>query len=673
MANISSHRGKVLLFKTIGIFIPIIVILLLELSLRVFHYGNNLSLFVDFPENKNYLIFNPDASKKYFSNQALATIGEAEPFLKKKEAGIMRIFVLGESTTIGYPYFYNGSFHRWLQYRLAQNFPDKKFEIINLSLTAVNSYTVLGFAKEVVNYNPDAILVYSGHNEYYGCMGVASTDKIMGNSFMVNLILNLRDLRLVQLMANTYGKIAGSARNDSGGTRMKTMVADSHIPYNSELYYRGINQFSSNIDQTLNLFNKHHIPVFISNLVCNEKDLAPFVSIKNDNSKYASFEKDFNNGLNDFNNNKLNSASQYFKQANQKYNEHALCNFYLGKLAYHSGNFAQAKIYYDKAKELDGLRFRAPEEFNVVIENLCKKYPNAHLVDTKSEFETWSSNQIIGKELILDHVHPNLTGYALMSDAFYESMKKNGLMPTNEEKRLSLKQLLIQMPVTKVDSLVGIYRISFLKKTWPFTEALHQDSITISSEEEKLAWSLALNKITWEEANDRLFTYYENNNKQAEAMKVLEALILEYPRNILRYEKAAKLSSNLNDYEKAVFYFRKVFDLSPSFNTAQYIFVNDLKMDKPIEAMPYLDYVINNNNSGINFRSIKNSLQEIIRLKSLLIVNSSDLSVINKIAYNYLKMGNRDGASIYIDKALALDHKNPDALNMREQIKIKDK
>jgi tetratricopeptide (TPR) repeat protein len=504
-------------------------------------------------------------------------------------------------------------------------------------------------------------------------MGVASTDKIMGNSFMVNLILNLRDLRLVQLMANTYGKIAGSARNDSGGTRMKTMVADSHIPYNSELYYRGINQFSSNIDQTLNLFNKHHIPVFISNLVCNEKDLAPFVSIKNDNSKYASFEKDFNNGLNDFNNNKLNSASQYFKQANQKYNEHALCNFYLGKLAYHSGNFAQAKIYYDKAKELDGLRFRAPEEFNVVIENLCKKYPNAHLVDTKSEFETWSSNQIIGKELILDHVHPNLTGYALMSDAFYESMKKNGLMPTNEEKRLSLKQLLIQMPVTKVDSLVGIYRISFLKKTWPFTEALHQDSITISSEEEKLAWSLALNKITWEEANDRLFTYYENNNKQAEAMKVLEALILEYPRNILRYEKAAKLSSNLNDYEKAVFYFRKVFDLSPSFNTAQYIFVNDLKMDKPIEAMPYLDYVINNNNSGINFRSIKNSLQEIIRLKSLLIVNSSDLSVINKIAYNYLKMGNRDGASIYIDKALALDHKNPDALNMREQIKIKDK
>lgn len=665
-------RVKILLFKTIGFIIPLFILLSLELTLRIFQYGNNLSLFVELPENKNYLILNPDASKKYFSNQEIATTSKSEPFRKKKEAGTTRIFVLGESTTIGYPYFHNGSFHRWLQYRLMFNCPDKKFEIINISLTAVNSYTVLGFAKEVVNYEPDAILIYTGHNEYYGCMGVASTDKIAGNSFVVNLALNLRELRLVQLMANAYGKIAGPGKNVPGGTRMKMMVADSHIPYNSDLYYRGIDQFRNNIDKTLTLFNKHRIPVFISSLVSNEKDLKPFVSITNDSSRFAGFEDNFNHGQKDFENNDLLSAYQYFDKANQIYNAHALCNFYLGKIACKSGDYTQAKKYFDRAKELDGLRFSAPEQINVIIGQLCKKYPNAHLVDTKGVFETWSAGHIAGNELILDHVHPNLTGYALMSDAFYESMKKNNLISAGNEKDLTLKQLLMQMPVTKVDSLAGIYKISLLKKSWPFNEVLQRDSITVSTEEEKLGWSLALNKISWREATDNLFTYYINNNKQFEAMKAIEGLALEYPQNVLVCEKAAMLSSNLGENEKAVIYFKRVFDLSPSCNYAKYIFAIYLKLDRPVEAIPYLDYAIQNNNSGLNLLSIKTFVQEIIQLKSANVNDPTNLPILNKIAYNYLKMGNKDGALIYIDKALLVDGKNPDALTMLRQIKIKN-
>jgi len=39
------------------------------------------------------------------------------------------------------------------------------------------------------------------------------------------------------------------------------------------------------------------------------------------------------------------------------------------------------------------------------------------------------------RELILEHVHPNLKGYAIMSDAFYEAMKREKLVevPTEDE------------------------------------------------------------------------------------------------------------------------------------------------------------------------------------------------------------------------------------------------
>ena len=83
-------------------------------------------------------------------------------------------------------------------------FPDRQFEIINLSLTAVNSYTVLGFARELVRYKPDAVLIYTGHNEFYGTLGVGSSSRIGNSTYVNRLMLQLRQLRLVQWLTNTY-------------------------------------------------------------------------------------------------------------------------------------------------------------------------------------------------------------------------------------------------------------------------------------------------------------------------------------------------------------------------------------------------------------------------------------------------------------------------------------
>ncbi|MEJ0081907.1 MAG: hypothetical protein WDM78_13385 [Puia sp.] len=56
-------------------------------------------------------------------------------------------------------------------------------------------------------------------------------------------------------------------------------------------------------------------------------------------------------------------------------------------------------------------------------------------MDSKGIFEANSANHMIGNELILEHVHPNLNGYALISDAFYEAMKKiNSLFRTAHRK-----------------------------------------------------------------------------------------------------------------------------------------------------------------------------------------------------------------------------------------------
>jgi len=162
------------------------------------------------------------------------------------------------------------------------------------------------------------------------------------------------------------------------------------------------------------LFSKKNIPVFIGNLVSNEKDLKPFVS---DTSKADQ------------------SASIQYDRA---------CEAYI------KGDYAQAKQLFIQAKELDLLRFRAPEAINDVIYNLTSKYQGVHLVDIKKAFEQFSPHGIIGNETIIDHLHPNFLGYAIMSDCFYQELKRQNIIIPDGIKEISFNRLLDRMPVNKL-------------------------------------------------------------------------------------------------------------------------------------------------------------------------------------------------------------------------------
>ncbi len=664
---------RVVLFRAIAILLPFLILILLEFALRIFHYGHDLSLFMEYPGDKNYLVLNPNASKRYFTDPALAPTGNRELFKKEKDKNTCRIFVLGESTTIGYPYFHNGSFHRWLQYRLMRTFPDRQFEIVNLSLTAVNSFTVLGFAKELVDYEPDAVLIYSGQNEYYGALGVGSTNRISGNASIIQLMLRLRQLRVTQLLTSLYEKITGAfkaARGDSGETLMQRMVADQQIAFGSKLYYRGIDQFRSNMDATLHLFSEHHIPVFISNLVSNERGLRPFISIEPDSTRFPAFKPDYEAGVKVFELKELPAADSLFKKADLDYTGHALCNYYLGQVSYALGDYATAEARFAKALDLDALRFRAPSPLNGIIAQLCTKYPDAHLVDTRTAFISHSENHLIGSDLILEHVHPNLTGYALMSDVFYAALKREHILPADQVKEMSLPQLMDNMPITSVDSLAGVYKIAKLKGSWPFNGGGQQDSLPVGSEEQKLAYDLAFEHTRWRDAMDELYSYYVSTNKLKKAKTVMEAMVLEYPMEGSLYERTANICGQLGDLENAAFYFRKAFALSPSPEISQTIFVIYLDLDEPGEAIPYLDYAIHNL-ADRRLTAVKEYAEEIIQLERAAAKDSSAVSILNEIADKYFRMGNKLGAAKYLGKVLSADPKNRDALLLLGRVKNK--
>lgn len=200
--------------------------------------------------------------------------------------------------------------------------------------------------------------------------------------------------------------------------------------------------------------------------------------------------------------------------------------------------------------------------------------------DARDLFEKHSTGGILGRETLLEHEHPNLQGYALLSEAFYQSLQKTRLLsaPANE---MTLNVLQKQMPVTSVDSLKGEYEMMNLKEGWPFNIPMPAEEKRAKTEEEMLAGALVVKQIIWRDAMARLHTHYAAQRDTANMLRVAEALVLDDPLNVVYLDNAAKLSIARCLNRQAVNYLSKAFRMQNTFERVRMLFVILLKMDKP--------------------------------------------------------------------------------------------
>lgn len=625
-----------LLSRLFSVLAPFVLLALFELALRLFGYGTNMNLFREYQLDDGFMTMNQNVSKKYFMNEADATVGQVDIFRKEKTPDTFRAFVLGASTSIGFPFTANGSFSRWLQYRLMNTFPEKEIEIINLSLTAVNSYTALDFTKQLIKYEPDVVLVYMGHNEYYGALGVGSTSKLGNNIKLVRFLINLRELRIVQLINNINQKINKNDEvSSSGENLMIEMAGDYNISLGSDKYQMGIEQFRSNMDDICRILSNKNIPTVISTIVSNEMSLEPFIS--------------------DTTNNEL-SAEYYFDLATENYNK---------------GNFKDAKDQFIEAKDLDMLRFRAPEEINQIIVDLSKKYSSVYLADSKSMFEERSEHGILGNETIMDHLHPYLHGQALISDIFYTTLKENGIISIPEDNEMNFTELLKEMPITAVDSLKGTFTMNLLLKEWPFNKKDLPELDTESSLEARLANQIVYDGNYWFMAMDELSKYYQQNENWADALKVAESSILAFPYDEESYIESYNMSLKENDIKKAAFHLYKAFHLNPDLDKARGLFSLNMDMDDTEKALTYLNYLAENDQkNNAAYSTMKGNLELINTLKTIIKAEPDNIESINALANVYLQLRYKKATIKYLEMALTEDSDNTQSLDLMKQAEV---
>src|SRR5688572_14158916 len=277
-------RGKRAAFTLVMALVPVLFFLLLEGGLRLFGYGGDYPLFVPADGFPHLMVQNREVARRYFVHQRNVPNANADYFAREKPAGSLRVVALGESSTAGFPFYWGAAFPRILGNRLRAAYPDREVEVVNTAMAAINSYTLLDFAEEVIAIEPDAVVIYAGHNEFYGALGAASSESLGRNPGIVRAFLALGRFRTVQLLRDAAGAaqraMAGGARGQRpDGTLMGRMIGEQSVPLGGETFRAGRRQLSENMDRLLGRLREARIPAYVGTLASNERDQQPFATV----------------------------------------------------------------------------------------------------------------------------------------------------------------------------------------------------------------------------------------------------------------------------------------------------------------------------------------------------------------------------------------------------------
>ncbi|MBT8135719.1 MAG: SGNH/GDSL hydrolase family protein [Gammaproteobacteria bacterium] len=527
MPATANNQKRNIVFTLVAWALPLILLMLLEGGLRIGGFGDSYDLFVPLEPKPQYLQPNPRVIERFFSNpnNAPDVSIDTSYFLAEKPENGLRIVIQGGSSAAGFPYGKNGSLAGMLQQRLARSFPAHTVEVILTAMSAVNSYTLLDFADEIIAQQPDAVIIYAGHNEYLGILGVGSSFGGNSSPEFTRFFLRLRELRLFRLMQRVVGLLTPTPQKRSG-TLMASVAAERSIELKSEQFRQGVEQFRGNLDALLAQYRAAGIPAFVGTLASNEKDQPPFIGGPDDDDQrwrqaVATIETQLQAA--DF-----GAAAASARQLAADFPAMATAHFLIGRAEYGLDNFTAARQAFVVARDLDRLRFRAPQVFEEVI-RASAAANNATIVEVEQAFATASPHGIIGSELMLEHLHPNTEGYFVLGNVYFDALRDTGL-GLDWSRALPEKTARAEQPISRIEQLQGHYRVQGLLHDWPFVPERQPWQLPLpAGREQEIAQAWYRSEIDWIQAMNHGLVHYQQTGDYAEAARVAVNIADSFP------------------------------------------------------------------------------------------------------------------------------------------------
>jgi lysophospholipase L1-like esterase len=470
---------------------------------------------------------------------------------------------MGESAAAGFPYPANVAFSYVLQDALQDVLPDDTVEVVNLGIAATNSYAIADLTLEVIAQHPDAVLIYAGHNEYYGALGAGSTESLGAFPSFVRLYLRLQRLRTFLLLRNLVGDAMATLRGESTSadphpSRMETVARDQRIVFGGPVYNRGKQQFESNLLVSLTALRDAGVPVFIGSTPSNLRDLRPFGSVDSPPGS---------------------SAAIVFDSA---------------RAALVHGDIASAGPLFARARDLDVVRFRAPGEFREIIQRVAAK-TGAHYVAAEEAFASVARDGIPGNDLFLEHVHPNAEGYLLLGKTYFEALRSAGFLGRKADlARLEpWEEYLRRMNLTQLDDRIVYHTIKTITTRWPFVpltaQGNYRGSYQPSDFTDSLAFAVSMGTMQWAQAKLAAARRFEQRGQVDSAVSEYKGIMRREPHSEAPYRLAGAALLAAGDVVRARPFLEKSYATEPTAFTAYALGVLSRQGGDPRRAVALLE------------------------------------------------------------------------------------
>lgn len=541
-------------FYVIMLLLPALILVSIEWTLRLTGFGHSYPLFIPAVGVDGYMQANPQLIRRYFHHPDSAPDVSPDTLLFKQDKAedSFRIVVMGGSTAAGFPFGRFASLTGQLQQRFKRLYPDKNIELISTAMASVNTYTLLDTTPEIIQIKPDLVLIYAGHNEYLGVMGVGSAYAGKGSRAASLWFLQLKEWRLLQVIEWLYYGLFEVNENVKGNshTLMAKVAKEKNIPLDSPLFTAGVEQFEQNLALILAQFQQAAVPVMIATLASNEAQQRPFSSAPPLTLPTL----------------KTLQSSEFESTKNQLeklITAHPLAaepEYQLASLYHSQANTRQALQHYIQASDKDLLRFRAPSIFNHLIRQQAARF-EAKVVESQA-FLREQNQGLIDNTLMYEHVHPNKLGYFLLSESFVKQIIEHKLI-ASQAQPVSEQQAWSDVPLTEVDIIHADFKIKNLLADYPFSQ--HPQKVEfgpVSSIEQQLAVSW-LKGRGWLEIQQQLLNTYQKNQDLSQAAKVAGILFDALPQKTHIASLASKLYRDTGDFTLAYYYARKAHELEP--------------------------------------------------------------------------------------------------------------
>jgi len=459
-SDASQVRSRRVVFRFIAVLVGLLPFVLLEIGLRSFDAGrpadsaDPLSGF-----NRSSTLFERKGDV-YRTTLARERFFLPQEFPVAKPRNEFRIFCLGGSTVYGHPYQADTAFPKWLELELNATDPRHTFRTINCGGISYASYRLARIVKEVLHYQPDLIILATGHNEFLEDRTYqAIKNRAPAWAWLQDAIYSLRTVSLAQRwFANLKPATSPTTSGDnhsglSSEVRARLDNASGYASYHRDDAWREnvIAQFDESVRDIIASCRAASVPIVLVKLGSNLRDCPPFKS-EHRTDLTPDEEREWQKHFDDATAAEASDAKgalELYRQAEAIDGAYALLDYRIARVLDRLGHIPDALTYYEKARDEDICPLRIIKPMEELLARIAVE-TGTPLLDAASLLAAESFDFIPGYECYLDHVHPNIGGHQKIGRALAAQMQESGLLPKGanwleEERRQTYARHLAQL------------------------------------------------------------------------------------------------------------------------------------------------------------------------------------------------------------------------------------